>query len=683
MSNHLANEKSPYLLQHADNPVDWHPWGEEALNKAKRENKPVFLSVGYATCHWCHVMAHECFEDQEVAQALNRDFVAIKVDREERPDLDSVYMSVCQAITGAGGWPLSVFLTPEGKPFFAGTYFPKHSLPGRPGFLNLCREIARRWREAPDELLGAADQITNAVRPKPAKEQEELDLSTLEKAYWQLAGLYDPKWGGFGRAPKFPTPHHLNFLLRWHLKRPDSRALEMVQQTLTAMRRGGIFDHLGKGFHRYSVDERWLVPHFEKMLYDQALLALAYLEAYQLSQDEFFADAARDIFTYVLRDMTSEEGAFWAAEDADSEGREGAFYVWDPQSISEVLEPELDGLIRGYYGVMQQGNFEHGQSILWERTPLLTFAEHNGMAPDELERKLDQAREKLLQARGKRPRPLLDDKVLTAWNGLMVAAFALGYQALGDEVYLQAANRAAEFVWTRLRDSKGNLLRRFRNGHLSGPGFMDDYAFYTSGLIELYQAGLDPLHLERALKLQDQALARFWYELHGGFYFSPHDGEDLIFRERDLYDGALPSANSVAALNLLRLARLTGRSDLESKAWRLLGAFSRQISQQPMAYTQMLIALDYALSPGSEVVLAGGEDAPGYQGMLDRLQKPFTPYKVWLAANGSDGDGRLVKMAPFVKGMQAINGRAAAYVCSGNSCQNPITDPDLLEEGGN
>ena len=418
-------------MQHADNPVDWHPWGEEALNKAKRENKPVFLSVGYATCHWCHVMAHECFEDQEVAQALNRDFVAIKVDREERPDLDSVYMSICQAITGAGGWPLSVFLTPEGKPFFAGTYFPKHSVPGRPGFLNLCREIARRWRESPDELLGAADQITNAVRPKPSKEQEELGPVHPGKGLLAAGRALRSQMGRLWPGPQVPHPAPSELPAALAPQAARFRALEMVQQTLTAMRRGGIFDHLGKGFHRYSVDERWLVPHFEKMLYDQALLALAYLEAYQLGRDEFFADAARDIFTYVLRDMTSEDGAFWAAEDADSEGREGAFYVWDPQSISEVLEPELDGLVRGYYGVIQQGNFEHGQSILWERTPLHNFAEHNGMTPDELERKLAQAREKLLRARGERPRPLLDDKVLTAWNGLMIAAFALGLPGPG------------------------------------------------------------------------------------------------------------------------------------------------------------------------------------------------------------------------------------------------------------
>ncbi len=681
MPNRLALEKSPYLLQHMNNPVDWHPWGEEAFDKAKSENKPVFLSVGYATCHWCHVMAHESFEDQEVARVLNRDFVPIKVDREERPDVDSVYMTVCQGLTGSGGWPLSVFLTPQGKPFFAGTYFPKEPLPGHPGFLGLCREIARRWKESPEELAGAADQVTLAVRPKPIKERQELDRSILEKAYWQLAGAYDPKWGGFGQAPKFPTPHHLNFLLRWHLRHPESRALEMVRHSLTSMRQGGVFDHLGKGFHRYSVDERWLVPHFEKMLYDQALLALAYLETYQLTKDEFFADAARDIFSYVMRDMTSGEGGFFAAEDADSEGREGAYYVWTPESIAEVLEPELAGLVRRYYGVINAGNFEHGESILWEREGLESFAEHDGIDPAELKQKLEEAGARLFEARIRRKRPLLDDKVLTAWNGLMIAALALGYQALGDRAYLEAASRAAEFVWRKLRDGDGRLMRRIREGQTAGPGFMDDYAFYTFGLIELYQAGLDPLHLERALQLQDDALARFWDELHWGFYFTTHDGEKLIIREKDLYDGALPSANSVAAMNLLRLARLTGRADLESKAWQLMQCFSRQMSQQPMACTQMLLALDYALARASEVVLAGGEDTLGMERMLSQLHRPFTPHKVWLAADEGEAGRRLVKLAPFVKGMQPVDGKATAYVCHGNSCQNPITDPGGLEPG--
>ncbi|KMY69093.1 thioredoxin [Desulfocarbo indianensis] len=681
MPNRLAQEKSPYLLQHAHNPVDWFPWGEEAFAKAKAEEKPVFLSVGYATCHWCHVMAHECFEDQEVAEALNRDFVSIKVDREERPDLDGVYMNVCQALTGAGGWPLSVFLTPEQKPFFAGTYFPKTSRLGRPGFLDLLANISRMWSQDRGRILSTGDRITEAVRPRPDKERAELDMSVLEKAYWQLAGAYDPKWGGFGRAPKFPTPHHLNLLLRWHARQPGGKALEMVEATLKAMRRGGIWDHLGLGFHRYSVDERWLAPHFEKMLYDQALLAHAYLEAHQVTGNELYAQTARDIFAYALRDLTSPEGAFYSAEDADSEGEEGLFYVWTPPQVAEVLEDQdLADFFCAYHDVGQHGNFEHGRSIIWENQSLEPLARHHGLSLEQASQRLAQAREKLFQAREKRPRPLRDDKVLAAWNGLMIAALAKGAAVLGRDEYREAAARAAEFVLAKLRDRQGRLLRRWRQGQAQGPGYLDDHAFMIWGLIELYESGFDPAHLAAALELADAANRFFWDDLHHGYFFTPHHGENLIVREKDLYDGALPSGNSSMALNLLRLARLTGDQAWENRAHKLMAAMSAQVAQQPMAYTQFLMALDFALGPAREVVVAGEPEHPMVQELLGVAKRRFLPNRALLLKPGGAPGRRLAQLAPFTEDMSPGESGAAAYVCRDFACQRPVATPaDLIE----
>ncbi len=679
MPNRLAREKSPYLLQHAHNPVDWFPWGEEAFAKARAEDKPVFLSVGYATCHWCHVMAHECFEDQEVARILNRDFVCIKVDREERPDIDSVYMTVCQALTGAGGWPLSVFLTPEQKPFFAGTYFPKTTRLGRPGFLDILANITRMWRGQRERILATGDNITEAVRPRPACQRAELGLETLEKAYWQLAGSFDPKWGGFGTAPKFPTPHHLTFLLRWHLRQPASKALAMVETTLQAMRRGGIWDHLGLGFHRYSVDERWLTPHFEKMLYDQAQLAYAFLEAYQVTAEEFYAQTAREVFTYVLRDMTSPEGAFYSAEDADSEGGEGLYYLWTPQQVGRVLgDADMAELFCRYYDVSQGGNFEQGRSILWQNKSLEPLARRYGLSREEAETRLALARQQLLAAREQRPRPLKDDKVLVAWNGLMIAALAKGAQVLGEDAYRRAAARAADFVLAELREPGGRLLRRWRQGEAKGTGYLDDYAFLAWGLIELYEAGFDPRHLEAALELMDQADRLFADDLHGGYFYTPHHGEALIVREKDLHDGAIPSGNSIMALNLLRLARLTAGSSREQQASRLMTAMSSQVAAHPMAFTQFLSALDFMLGPAQEVVVAGEPRDPATQELLAVIQGRFMPHRALLLKPGGEAGERLAKLAPFTAELGMVEGRPAAYVCRDFACQRPVTDAEDL-----
>lgn len=678
--NHLIHEQSPYLLQHAHNPVDWRPWGPEALELARREDKPIFLSIGYATCHWCHVMAHESFEDLEVARALAQDFVAIKVDREERPDLDAIYMGVCQALTGHGGWPLSVFLTPEGKPFYAGTYFPKQALPGRPGFLDLLAQIARLWRDDRQRLLESGEQITQALQPKPEAGGPEPDLALMEKAYWQLTRAFDPKRGGFGQAPKFPTPHHLDFLLRWHLRQGRSQALEMVRTTLKAMRQGGIYDHLGLGFARYSVDERWLVPHFEKMLYDQALLAYAYLEAHQADSQAGFGQTAREIFTYVLRDMTAPEGGFYSAEDADSQGVEGLFHTWTPQEVEAVLGPELGGLFSRFYGVSAPGNFEHGRSVIHERMDLADFARNLGREPAELAAEMERARGMLFAARQQRPRPLKDDKVLTAWNGLMIAALAKGAQVLGDAKCLEAARRAARFVLEHLSDPDGGLLRRWRNGHTSGPGFLEDYAFFIWGLIELHQADLDPAWLAQAIRLTELCQAHFEDELHGGFFFTPHEGPSLIVRDKEAQDSALPSGNSVMAHNLARLARLTGRQEWERKAWKLLKAFAAQMARYPLAFTHLFLALDLLLGPGQEVVLAGQADDPALLAMLDALRQDFAPRRSWLLLPSGPAGQEVATLAPFTRGMGPLKGRATAYVCQDQACQQPVTSLAALKE---
>jgi len=676
--NRLIKEKSPYLLQHAHNPVDWHPWGQEALEKAKAEDKPVFLSIGYATCHWCHVMAHESFEDEDVARVLNELYVPIKVDREERPDIDQVYMTACQVLTGQGGWPLSAFLTPEGKPFYVGTYFPKTSRMGRPGFLDLLAMLAEKWRLERKTVLKAADQLTEALKgPAEIKAQDlKPDLEVLELGYQQLAKAYDPEWGGFGQAPKFPTPHNLSFLLRWHVRDPGSTALEMVEKTLTAMRQGGLFDQVGLGFARYSVDARWLVPHFEKMLYDQALLALAYLEAFQVTQKALYAQVAEEIFTYVLRDMTSPEGAFYSAEDADSEGREGLFYVWTPQEVIEELGRDLGELFCRFYDLTPAGNFEHGLSIPHMSVPVEMLARQKGIEVQELENQLDQARRRLFARREGRVRPLKDDKILTAWNGLMIAALARGSQVLGEPRYAQAATRAFDFLDKNLKQDNGTLLRRFRQGQAAYPGYLDDYAYLVWGLLELYETAFEIRFLEAALALNRTMLELFRDDTSGGLFYSGRENESLIARTKEVYDGALPSGNSVAALNLLRLGRMTGETGLETKADELIKAFSGQVGRYPAVHTHFLMALDFLAGPSREIVIAGPVDDPAVQAMIRSVRNKFMPNKIILLKQEGQP---LESLAPFVESMKPRLGRPTFYLCQGYACRRPITDPAEVE----
>ncbi len=674
--NHLIREKSPYLLQHAENPVAWYPWGEAAFRKAREDDKPIFLSIGYATCHWCHVMAHESFEDEEVAEILNQHFVSIKVDREERPDVDQVYMSVCQALTGQGGWPLSIFMTSEGDPFFAGTYFPKTGRMGMMGFTELLQRVAALWRKDRAKILTGSGDILQALRKEvpPGFGETSLDLGVLKKGYAQLERFYDDRWGGFQSAPKFPTPHHLTFLLRWFRRSGDPQARKMVERTLEAMRQGGIFDQLGLGFHRYSVDEKWLIPHFEKMLYDQALLAMAYTEAYLALGKKEYGKVSREIFTYILRDMTSPQGGFYSAEDADSEGHEGRFYVWRPEEVKKHLGREEGELFCRFYGVGPEGNFEEGDSVLHIPRPVEHFAAGEKMDPGELGKILERGREKLFHVRKERIHPLKDDKILTSWNGLMIAALAQGYQALQDPLFSDAACRAADFILERMRTPQGRLYRRWREGEVAISGFLEDYAFLVWGLIELYEATFRIRYLEEAFLLNQMMIELFGEKERGGFYFSGKDNESLITRSKELYDGATPSGNSVAALNLLRLARMTGTIDLEKEVEGLLRTFSSTAAEAPMAFTQFLNFLDFYLGPSQEIVLVGDPDWETSRAMTAAIQQQFHPNKVLLFRAEDDTGKKLAELCPFVEGMKSMDRKATAYLCQGYSCKTPLTD---------
>ena len=657
-SNSLIHEKSPYLLQHAHNPVDWRPWGEPAFEKARAEDKPIFLSVGYSTCHWCHVMERESFENEDIAELLNRYFVPIKVDREERPDVDRVYMLFVQATTGSGGWPMSVWLTPDLRPFFGGTYFPPDSRQGHPGFRYILERLAEAWRVDHASILESSgsvlEQLRAHVRSVPAG---ALDTGLLDSGFYAFRRMFDTRHGGFGGAPKFPRPAVLEFLLRYHARMGNLEALEMVFATLNQMGRGGIRDRLGGGFHRYSVDDHWFVSHFEKMLYDQAQLAVSYLEAYQIAGDESYADAARDTLDYVMRDMTSPEGGFYSAEDADSvidpahpevKG-EGAYYVWTKQEIDSVLGPDAEPFDR-VFGVQEGGNaHEFGDknilALVGQAVPPAWAA----------------MRQRLLEARSHRVRPHLDDKILTAWNGLMISAFAKGAQILADPRYLDAANRAADFVLERLYDpADASLLRRFRDGEAAVPGFLDDYAFFVQGLLDLYQAGFDAQRIATAVRLTDTMISRFEDAGGGGFFATGAGERSLVLRLKDDYDGAEPSGNSIAILNLLRLSRITGRKDLEDTALRALGAFGGRLSAAPEAMPQMLAALEFARSKPMEIVLAGSRAE--IEPFLSELRHRFLPNAVIL----------LAEHAPIKYPAAAA---PTAYVCENFACRLPTADP--------
>ncbi|OGN97604.1 MAG: thioredoxin [Chloroflexi bacterium RBG_13_51_36] len=688
MPNRLIEEPSPYLRQHADNPVDWYPWGPEAFERAKREDKPIFLSIGYSTCHWCHVMAHESFEHAEVARLMNETFVSIKVDREERPDIDNVYMRVCQVMTGSGGWPLTIIITPDKKPFFAATYIPRESRFGLQGMMELIPHIREIWATRRGEVLNLSDKITAELQQTSQDTASgELDETTLKVAYKQLAGSFDQQHGGFSYAPKFPTPHNLLFLLRYWKHSVSKTALDTVEQTLQAMRRGGIYDHIGFGFHRYSTDSQWLVPHFEKMLYDQAMLAMAYIEAYQATGKEDYETTAREIFSYVLRNMTSPEGGFYSAEDADSEGVEGKFYLWTQEQVRQALGNEEAHFVVQVFNIEKDGNYmaettgkKSGDNILHLRKPIEEIASDLNLSQQDFQARLKVARQKLFSYRNKRVRPLKDDKILTDWNGLMIAALAKGAQAFDEPQYAEVACRAADFILGNMRKANGRLWHRHRGERTGVDANLDDYAFLVWGLIELYEATFDTNHLRCALELTSDMLKHFWDEDGGGFYLIPDDGESLLVRKKEIYDGAVPSGNSVAMLNLLRLGRMTANSDFEDKAAEIGRAFSRSVKQSPAAHCQLMIGLDFAIGPCYEVVIAGKSQAEDTRTMVRALRTHFLPNKV-LLLNPTDREStEIAKLAEFTKNQSSIGGKATAYVCLNCSCKSPTTDINKMLE---
>ncbi|MFQ5739650.1 MAG: thioredoxin domain-containing protein [Acidobacteriota bacterium] len=694
--NRLVHEKSPYLLQHAYNPVDWYPWGEEAFDRARKENRPIFLSVGYSTCHWCHVMERESFANPEIAALMNQYFVSIKVDREERPDVDQVYMAFVQATTGGGGWPMSVFLTPGLEPFFGGTYFPPDSRGGRPGFRQVLQRVSQEWNRNRDQILSSAARITVAL--KQAREasgsgEGRVDKALLQQAYRWYEAAYDKVEGGFGSAPKFPRPVNFNFLLRYYHRTGKKMALEMVAHTLRQMARGGMHDQLGGGFHRYSTDDRWFLPHFEKMLYDQAQLAISYLEAYQLTQDSEFEAVAGDVLDYVLREMTSPEGGFYSAEDADSavradqpeEKTEGAFYVWSEEQIQKRLGPDA-AIFSFYYGLEKKGNVDQdpfaefrNKNVLHVAASVRQAAEKFGKSTEAIEHILGSSRRKLFEARTERPRPLRDDKILTAWNGLMISALAKGYQVVGKEAYLRAAEKAAVFISEHLYDRHEKILkRRYREGAVAVEGFLDDYAFLTQGLLDLYETSLEGRWLKLALELTEQMNQLFWDPKTGGYYTASGKDPSILVRMKEDYDGAEPAPNSVAILNLLRLSQISNDEAGRQRAERSIQAFQRQLDASPQAMPQLLVALDFLLSKEKQILIAGKRGAADTARLLEEVHKRFIPNKIIFLADGGDLQKQLAARMEVLNGIRPIDGKATAYICEDYVCQLPTNDPEAV-----
>jgi len=671
--NRLINEKSPYLLQHAYNPVDWYPWCDEAFEKAKIEDKPIFLSIGYSTCHWCHVMEKESFEDEEVAKILNENFIPIKVDREERPDIDTVYMTICQAMTGHGGWPLTIIMTPDKKPFFAGTYIPKHSRYGRIGLIELLQKVVEIWKENKDKVISLAEQITSEIKEAIEKVEKGniIDETIFTLAYKELEENFDPEYGGFGEAPKFPTPHNLMFLLRYWKRTGNAKAIDMVEQTLKGMWLGGIYDQIGFGFHRYSTDRKWLVPHFEKMLYDQALISLACIETYQATGKEKYAVLCSEVFSYVIDNLTNTDGGFFSAEDADSEGEEGKFYLWEYSELEKILnQSELNFVIENF-NIRKDGNYI--DELKRSRTGKNIF--HLSSELEGEKRKIWKSiRLKLLQHRNNRIRPLKDDKILTDWNGLTISSLAKGYLTFGVEDYIKIAEKSANFILKNMLTNDGKLLHRFRDGEAKINGHLDDYAFLAWGLIELYEATFKTKYLKKATELTNKMIELFWDENNGGFFLS--ENEDMLFKQKEIYDGAIPSGNSVALLVLIKLSKITGRSDLNELTFKLVETFSGTVSKHPSAYTFFLSAFDFLIGPSFEIIIVGksSDDISKIQKLLN---SKFIPNKI-LLYKPTDREDEINLIAPFLTHYKEIDGKTTIYICTNYECKQPVTSVEEM-----
>jgi uncharacterized protein YyaL (SSP411 family) len=691
-TNRLIHAKSPYLLLHAHNPVDWYPWGNEAFEKARKENKPIFLSIGYFTCHWCHVMEKESYSDRGVAAILNQYFVSVKVDREERPDIDRLYIAYVEATTGSAGWPLNVLLTPDRKPFFGGTYFPPDQLK------SLLQKASDAWSKQHDSITEtagrAAQQLIEIVSKQPST-TGDLQPAILDQAYKQIASTYDATNGGFGGAPKFPRPVALCFLLRYYARTGQRDALDMTLNTLRAMERGGIHDQLGGGFHRYSTDATWLVPHFEKMLYDQAQLANIYTEAYQVTHDRFYADTARNILDFALREMQQPRGGFASAKDADSliapgkpETSEGVFYIWTAKEVASVLSKQDAAVLEYAYGVESGGNVSaqqdirgelNSKNVLYEAHSTDQTAKKFGLTVEQAAEKLTAGRKALFEARSHRPQPPLDDKIVTAWNGMMISALARASQVLDEPRYLERAQATSRFLETHLYDSKtGKLWRSYRAGGPSVDGFLDDYSDLISGLLDLYQAGFDVHWLKWAVSLQEEQNQLFGDAKDGGYFDAGVSDPSVLSRTRESYDGAEPSPNSTAAMNLLRLAQFTDRADWRDKAQKTLTAFSARLQSNPEAVPALVSALDFRLSQTKQILIAGDPVSLDTRELLRQVNMRFLPNKILLLADGGAGQQQLAVWLPFVAGAHRIQKRATAYVCENYVCKLPTADPQVM-----
>ena len=675
-TNRLSTETSPYLLQHAHNPVDWYPWGEEAFAKAKSEDKPILLSVGYSACHWCHVMAHESFENERIATLMNTLFVNIKVDREERPDVDEIYMNAVQMLTGRGGWPMTVFLTPEGKPFYGGTYFPPEDRHNIPAFPRVLAGIAQAYREKPSDVSQSTAEILSRLEQLARREQttRPLEVSVLEKAVEGLAQHYDETHGGLGQAPKFPNTSVFSLFLRHAHATGNRHYLDMTIHTLRKMAQGGMYDHLGGGFHRYSVDERWLVPHFEKMLYDNALLARLYLEGYQASGEPFFQQVVEDILAYVRREMVSPEGGFYSTQDADSEGKEGKFFVWDQDEVMRILGDEVGEIFCRYYDVTDAGNFEQ-KNILHPTLELEQLARLFRRDVDDIQQLIGQAKDRLFAVREQRVKPGRDEKILTSWNGLMISAFAEAYKVLGNPDYLEVARRGIRFIQTSLCH-EGRMLRSYTNGQAKFNAYLDDYACFGTALLDVYEATFEPAYLDEAVAVADVLLERFWDAQEGGFFFTSSDHEALISRSKSAFDGSVPSGNSVAASVLLRLYYATEQQDYLTKAETIFRLFYDSLEQNPFGFSNMLCGLDFYLRRPKEIVLLGDPAVPETTALLKNIHASFIPNKTLLCFDPVQPPQRGVP--GFLAGKTRVDDKLTAYVCHNFACSLPVTSWEEL-----
>lgn len=682
--NKLAESQSPYLLQHASNPVDWYPWSEEAFLKAKTENKPIFLSIGYSTCHWCHVMEHESFEDSLVAEQMNEHFINIKVDREEMPEIDHLYMSVCQAMTGRGGWPLTIIMTPDKEPFFSGTYFPKEGQGKRPGMLQLIPSLSNAWNTKQNEIQQSIEKVKNyLIQINTSTQGDDWDEVIIKDSFSSYASRFDPDYGGFGKAPKFPSPHNLIFLLRFSHYYEDPTSLKMVETTLRYMRQGGVFDHIGLGFHRYSTDKQWFLPHFEKMLYDQAMLAIAYLEAYQKTKKDEYATVAKEIFEYVVRDMTHAEGGFYSAEDADSEGEEGTFYIWTEEELIGILGENDGSLVAKVFGFQKNGNFfdestgqSNGKNIPYLSRPIKDLAKKFDVKEDELKKTLASSQKKLFKSREKRVHPLKDDKILTDWNGLMIAAFSLGGQILDEPKYLEIAEKAAGFVEKNLIDNNNRLMKRYRMGESGLASHIDDYSFMVWGLLNLYEATLNLKYLTQSLELSNIMIEDF-SDKNGGFFIGGKNAEKLIIRAKDSYDGAIPSGNSVAVNNLFRLGKLTGDLKWKNHANRTLRAFTEQAKKSPTGFAHMITGFLFDFKDPIELVIVADSKKSNMKDILKKINTRYYPNKIIILKDISKSN-KLGEIAPWTKNHVMIDNKPTYYLCENFTCKRPTTNLNTI-----